>query len=127
MGVEQGSALSLVLSAIYLSLLIHIFEKCLKNLKIPVSILFFVDDGLFIAQNKSIVFLNSNLFYSYHIITFFLEKFGLVVEHGKTEVFHFFRSQGTFDPLLLDLTILGDPILQPKTSWRYLGFFLTEN
>ena len=111
MGVEQESALLLVLSAIYISLLIHIFEKQLKNLKIPVSILFFVNDGLFIAQNKSIVVSNLNLFYSYHIITSLLKKFGLVIEYGKTKVFHFSRSQGTFNLLLLNLTTLGGPIL----------------
>ena len=48
-GVEQGLALSPVLSALYLAPVLHILEKCLKNLKIPVSILSFVDDGLFIA------------------------------------------------------------------------------
>ena len=77
-----------------------------KNIKIPVSILFFVDDGLFISQNKSMVVLNSNIFYSYHIMTSLLEKFSLVVEHRKTKVFHFSRLH-TFDLLLLDLTTLG--------------------
>jgi len=40
-GVGQGSALSPILSALYLSPILHIFEKWIKNLKIPVSILFF--------------------------------------------------------------------------------------
>jgi len=47
--VEQGSALSSILSALYLAPVLHILERYLKNLKIPVSILSFVDDGLFIA------------------------------------------------------------------------------
>jgi len=48
-GVEQGSALSSILSAIYIMFTFHILKNQLKNLKIPVSILFFVDNGLFIA------------------------------------------------------------------------------
>jgi len=35
-----------------LSLILYILEKHLKNLKIPVSILLFVNDGLFIVQSK---------------------------------------------------------------------------
>jgi len=122
MEVGQGSALSPVLSALYLSLLLYIFDKWPKNLKIPISILSFVDNRLFIAQNKFLVIPNLNLFCSYHIITSLLEKFGLIIEHGKTEVFYFFRSHGTFDLSLLDLTILGGFIFQPKNIWQYLGF-----
>jgi len=89
MGVGQESALLSVLSIIYLSPLLHILEKQVKFLKIPVSILSFVGNGLFIAQNKFLVVSNSNLFCSYHIMTSFLEKFSLVIEYGKTEVFTF--------------------------------------
>jgi len=48
-GVGQGSAFSPILSALYLSSFLYILEKCLKNLKIPVLIISFVDDGLFIS------------------------------------------------------------------------------
>ena len=51
-----------------------------------------------------------------------LDKFGLVVEHSKTEVFHFSRSQGLFNPSPLNLSPLGGPTLTPKSSWKYLGF-----
>jgi len=44
-------------------------------------------------------------------------KFGLVVEHGKTEVFHFSKSYGAFNPSLLDLTPIGGPVLLPKAIW----------
>jgi len=47
--VGQGSALSPILSALYILPIFHIFKKHLKILKIPVSILSFVDNGLFIA------------------------------------------------------------------------------
>ena len=48
MRVGQGSALSSILLALYLSLFLHILEKHLKNLKIPISILLFVDNGLIV-------------------------------------------------------------------------------
>ena len=51
-GVGQDSALSSILSALYLLPFLYILEKHLKNLKIPVSIILFIDDGLFISQNK---------------------------------------------------------------------------
>ena len=41
-GVGQGFTLSPILSTLYLSLFFYIFEKCIKNLKISVSILSFV-------------------------------------------------------------------------------------
>ena len=38
------------------------------------------------------------------------------------EVFHFSRSHGVFDPLPLNLSILGSSILYPRETWKYLGF-----
>jgi len=38
------------------------------------------------------------------------------------EVFHFSRSHGLFDPLPLNLTILGGFIFHSKETWHYLGF-----
>jgi len=121
-GVGQGSALSPILSALYLSPFLYILEKHLKNQKIPISFISFVDDGLIIAQNKSIVTLNSQLFCSYNILSKLLDKFGLIVEHSKTDIFHFNRSYGVFNPPPLDLSSIGGPILKPKDSWKYLGF-----
>jgi len=99
--VDQGSALSSILSALYLTPFLYILEKHLKNLKIPISILSFVNNGLIIAQNKSIDILNAHLFCSYNVLSNLLVNFGLVIEHGKTEVFHFNRSHGIFNPHLL--------------------------
>ena len=121
-GVGQGSALSPILSALYLLPFLYILEKCLKNLKIPISFISFVDDGLIIAQNKSIVTLNSQLFCSYNILSKLLDKFSLIVEYSKTNIFHFNRSHGVFNPPLLDLSAIRGPILKPKDSWKYLGF-----
>jgi len=110
-GVGQGSALSPILSALYLPLFIYILEKHLKNLKIPVSIIFFVDDRLFISQSNSFDISNSCPFYGYNVLTNLLEKFSLVVEHSKTEIFHFSRSQGIFNPPPLDLSPIEGSIL----------------
>jgi len=94
-GVGQGSALSPILSALYLFPLLYILGKHLKILNIPVSLLSFVDDGLFISQNKSIDVSNSQLFCSYNVLSGLLNKFGLNIEHSKTEMFHFNRSLST--------------------------------
>ena len=67
-----------------------------------------------------------NLFYSYNVISFLLTRFRLVVEHSKTEVFHFSRSHSIFNPSPLDLTALEGPILLPKTTWQYLSFFFNQ-
>jgi len=48
-GVGQGSAFLPILFALYLFLIFYILENHLKNLKIPISILSFIDDSLFIA------------------------------------------------------------------------------
>jgi len=103
-GVGQGSVLSPILSALYLLFFIYILEKHLKNLKIPIFIISFVDDGLFISQSKSFDISNSCLYCSYSILTNLLKKFGLIVEHSKTEIFHFNRSHSTFNPSPLDFS-----------------------
>jgi len=125
-GIGQGSALFPILSALYLTLFLRILEKRLKNLKIPIFMLSFVDDGLIITQNKSILSLNSQLFCSYNVLSNLLTDFNLVIEHGKTEIFHFNRLHGVFNPPSLDLTLLGGLLLRPKDLWKYLGFFFNR-
>ena len=110
-GVGQGSTLSPILSSLYLSPFLYILENRLKNLRIPVSILSFVDDGLIIAQNKSFDISNSQLFCSYNVLTKLLSSFGLIIEHSKTEIFHFSQSQRVFNSPPLDLSPIGGPIL----------------
>ena len=121
-GVGQGLALSPILSALYLLPVFHSFENHLKILKIPISIISFVDNGLFISQNKSILHSNANLFCCYNIISSLLTKCSLVVEHGKTDISHFSRSHGSFNPPPLNLSPLGGLVLLPKDTWKYLGF-----
>ena len=122
-GVGQGSALSSILSVLYLLSFIYILENHLKNLKTSISIIFFVDDGLFISQSNSFDISNSCLFCSYNILTNLLKKFGLIVKHSKTEIFHFNRLHGIFNPPPLDLTLLGGNVLRPND----LDSSLTEN
>jgi len=86
-------------------------KKYLKNLKIPISILSFVDNGLLISQDKSILVSNVNLFYSYNVIFNLFTKIRLIMKHRKTEVFHFSRLQSIFNPPPLDLTPLGGSVL----------------
>ena len=114
--------LSPVLSTLYLAPVLHILEKCLKNLKIPVFILSFVDNSFFIVQSKSLTISNSFLFCSYNIASSLLKKFGLIIEYGKTEMFYFSRLHEIFNSPSLDLSILEGLILCPRKTWKYLSF-----
>ena len=104
----------------------YIFEKRAKNIKIPVSFLSFVGNGLFISQEKLLEKTKSYLFCSYNVISFLLKQFGFIIEHGKTEVFHFSKLHKVFNPLFLDLSCLGGPILCPKDTWYYLRFIFNK-
>jgi len=114
--VSQGLAFSPILSTLYLSLVLHIFEKQLKNLKIPISFLSFVNNSLLITQNKSLSISNSFLFCSYQIISSPLKNVSLKLEYSKTKIFHFSHSTGSFNPPSLDLSPLNSPILQQRNT-----------
>jgi len=75
-----------------------------------------MNDSLFITQYKFISISNANIYYNYNIISTLLSRFGLVVKHDKTEVFHFSRSHGVFNPPPLDLIPLGGSVLLFKTT-----------
>ena len=91
-------------------------KKNLKNIKILILVISFIDNGLFISQEKSLEKSNTQLFCSYNVISSLLNQFGLVIEYGKTEIFHFSRTNGVFNSPLLDLSTLEGPILHPKNS-----------
>ena len=123
MGVGQESALSLVLSALYLAPILYLFEwqaRCSENL-LNISTLLFVDDGLLISQERDYDKSLSTLKHSYNVISYLFTAVGLVLEHKKLEIFHFSRTRIDLN-LLLDLTDISGPILYPKDTWRYLGF-----
>jgi len=92
--VEQGSALSSILPALYISLVFYV------------------------AQSKSLTISNSFLFYSYNIVSLLLKKFGLILEHGKIEVFHFSRSCRTFNSSSLNLSVLEGFLLLQSQDLR---------
>jgi len=113
-GVGQGSALSPILLALYLLPFLYTLENYFKILKISISILSFIDNGLLIAQSKYFHLSNSLLFCSYNVVSNLLSKFSLIVEYLKTEVFYLTRSQDSFNPPPLNLSSIGGPILCPK-------------
>jgi len=121
-GVGQGSALSPILSALYIVPLLHLFEHRAQALNLDTSTLSYVDDGLLVSQgrtyNKTLLELTS----SYSIVSDLMVSFGLVMEHDKSEIFHFSRAHNDSNPEL-DLLAIGAPILKPKTYWQYLGFY----
>ena len=59
-------------------------------------------------------------------MTKLLDKFGLIIEHLKTEVFHFNRLHGLFNLPSLDLSSIRGPVLVPKNLWKYLGFIFNR-
>jgi len=75
-GIGQRFILSLILSALCIA---HIFEKRLTNILPPISvpILLFVNDRLFVPQEKSYKKSNVNLFCSNSMISY-LFKLSLV-------------------------------------------------
>jgi len=117
-GVGQGSALSPILSTLYLASIIKTFKKRIKSLnkEIPMDILSFVDDGLLISQEKSYSRSNSFLLCSYNIMSKILIDAGLIMEHDKTELFHFTRARHPPN-LSIDLTSVGGPVISPKPIW----------
>ena len=80
-GVRQDSALSPILSTLYISPIFHIFNKRAKNSSIFISFLSFVDNGLFISQEKFFVKTNALLFCSYNIISSLFSQFRLIIKH----------------------------------------------
>jgi len=123
-GVGQRSALSPIFSAIYLSPIIKTFKERIKNLKenIPTNILFFINDGLLISQEKSYSMSFAFLLYSYNIMSKLLLDIDLVMEHSKTKLFHFTRAQHSSNPSI-NLSFIGDPVIFPKPILCYLGFY----
>ena len=73
-------------------------------------------------QSKYFQISNAHLFSSYNIAFNLLSKFGLLVEHSKTEIFHFSRSYRVLNTPSLNLSTISSPILHPKKTWRHLDF-----
>ncbi|CAA7271833.1 unnamed protein product [Cyclocybe aegerita] len=122
-GVGQGSALSPVISGLFIALVMKLFY--IKAAPLNMMLLSFVDDGTILAQSKQLDDNNVGLRKAYQIIYLLFVAFALVLEHDKTELFHFSRRQDAYNPSL-DLGYAphtSDTPLKPKTYWRYLGFY----
>ena len=119
---EQGSALSPILFALYIASLIRIFEHRAQALNLDTCIHSFVDDGLLISQGKMYNKTLPELYSSYRVVTDLMVMFSLVMEHDKSEIFYFSRAHNDSN-LELDLLTMGAPTFKPKTYWRYLGFY----
>ncbi|CAA7265605.1 unnamed protein product [Cyclocybe aegerita] len=123
MGVGQGSALSPVISGLFIALVMKLFY--IKAAPLNTTLLSFVDDGTILAQSKQLNDNNVGLHKAYKIIYLLFIAFALVLEHDKTELFHFSHRCNTYNPSL-DLGYAphtGTTPLKPKTYWRYLGFY----
>jgi hypothetical protein len=119
-GVGQGSALSPILSALCIAPLLKEFEH-----RVCVAVLIsYVDNSTIIVQSdtwdKNLVKLKS----AYKIVFELTQSMGLVLEHNKSEGFHFSQKHGNSNPDI-DLgyaLYTGATPLHPGTTWRYLGF-----
>jgi len=119
--VGQDFSFSLILSTLYITPIFHIFEKKKDSNSFTKHFCFhsfFLNDGLFISQEKSYKKSksNANLFHGYSIIFSLFKQFRFIIKDGKSEVFHFSRSTKNLNLSLLDLNLLEGLILQPKNN-----------
>ena len=123
--VEQNFALSPILSALYITSIFHIFEKRTKSFlsSIQISTLFFVDNRLLISQEKNS---NTSLFCGYNIISSLFTQFDLIIEHKKSDIFHFLKLTNNNYFLPLYFHLLEGFFLYSKDTWRYLSFFFNK-
>ncbi|CAA7270653.1 unnamed protein product [Cyclocybe aegerita] len=122
-GVRQGSALSPVISGLFIAPVMKLFY--IKAAPLNMTLLSFVDDGTILAQSKQLDDNNVGLRKAYKIIYLLFVAFALVLEHDKTELFHFSHRRDAYNPSL-DLGYAphtGATPVKPKTYWRYLGFY----
>jgi hypothetical protein len=137
-GVGQGSALSPILSALYIAPIFHLLDKWIMDFDESMyhspltAFLSFVDDGLLVSTTDNLYDRESSLKEAYAHITTLFTDFGLVMEHSKTELFHFALKSNDYESAnpTLDLgfaPFTGTTPLIPKRIWRYLGIFFDRN
>jgi hypothetical protein len=95
-GVGQGSAMSPVLSALYLTLIMRRFRA--SDIGKKVDLMSYVDDGSIVAQSRDVRDNLPLLKEAYGWLFRAFESLGLVLEHDKSEVFHFLPGQVLWAP-----------------------------
>ena len=86
---KQGSALSSILSVLYIAPLICIFEIRAQALNLSTFIFLFVDDGLLISQGTTCNITLPELDSCYRVVTDLMVLFSLVIKYDKSEIFIF--------------------------------------
>jgi hypothetical protein len=85
----------------------------------------YVDDGTFIVSSWKVEDNLPLLKEAYGFVHNAFSSLGLVLEHDKSEAFHFSHAQRFSNPAIdLGFAPYGEATpLKPKPIWRYLGFF----
>ncbi|CAA7271827.1 unnamed protein product [Cyclocybe aegerita] len=82
-----------VISGLFIALVMKLFY--IKAAPLNMTLLSFVDDGTILAQSKQLDDNNVGLHKAYKIIYLLFVAFTLVLEHDKTELFHFSCQRDT--------------------------------
>ncbi|CAA7258924.1 unnamed protein product [Cyclocybe aegerita] len=122
-GVGQGSALSPVISGLFIAPVMKLFY--IKAAPLNMTLLSFVDDGTILAQSKQLDDNNVGLCKAYKIIYLLFVAFALVLEHDKTELFHFSRRRDAYNPSL-DLGYLGFYFDRGLTFQEHVRYYATK-
>ena len=120
-GIEQGFVLFPILSALYLAPVLWQFVLDMPE----AALMSYVNDSTIIVWSKMWGANLAKLRSAYSVVFEPIQSLGLVLEHGKSEVFHFSRVSGDTNPPV-DLSYApfsGDLPLCSNTYWRYLDFF----
>ena len=118
-GAGQGSALSPIISGLYVAAILHLLDPVGQRNDWD-SLMFYVDDGLLITSSVSLAHNCAVLTDKYRHISDSLARLGLVIEHDKTELIHFPRKGSNYR---LPPISLAGRVIEPLQTWRYLGFF----
>ena len=112
-GVGQVSAISLILSSLYLSSAMWAFYK--HPAVSDTKLISYVDDATLISQGPTAFENSRKLWFAYCIFAQMLTDLGLAVEHGKTELFHFSHKRNAPNPPI-DLGVLPSLFFLKKKS-----------
>ena len=89
------------------------------------TLISYVDDSTVIIQSRKIEENCVHLWHTYQLLFNLFTWAGLVLEHNKTELFHFTKGRSDHN-IPLDLgyaPYTGETPLRPKQFLHYLGFF----